>query len=100
MREQFGLIHGIIHAAGQIRDALLWNKQPEDAQAVLQSKINGALLLDELTANDPLDWFVLFSSIAGLAGNVGQKLPVYKVALKTYALIFYNWRPAAYAGIS
>ncbi|HXM02843.1 MAG TPA: beta-ketoacyl synthase N-terminal-like domain-containing protein, partial [Chthoniobacterales bacterium] len=55
-----------------IRDALLWNKRPEDARAVLEPKVDGVLWLDELTADDPLDFFVLFSSIAGLAGNVGQ----------------------------
>ncbi len=71
-KERFGALHGIIHAAGVIRDALLWNKSTDDAWAVLRPKVHGALWLDEVTAGEPLDFFALFSSLAGLAGNVGQ----------------------------
>ncbi len=71
-QERFGALHGIIHAAGVIRDALLWNKRPDDVRAVLQPKVRGALCLDEVTSAEPLDFFALFSSVAAFAGNVGQ----------------------------
>src|SRR5690606_17593874 len=41
-------------------------------ERVLRPKIDGARHLHELTANDPLDLFVLFSSAAALVGNPGQ----------------------------
>jgi len=71
-KEHFGALHGIIHAAGVIRDALLWNKRDDDVWAVLQPKVRGVFWLDEVTAGEPLDFFALFSSVAGLTGNVGQ----------------------------
>ena len=71
-KEHFGALHGIIHAAGVIRDALLWSKRDDDVWAVLQPKVRGALWLDEVTAGELLDFFALFSSVAGLTGNVGQ----------------------------
>ena len=71
-KERFGTLHGIIHAAGVIRDGLLWKKSLDDVWAVLRPKVHGALWLDEVTAGEPLDFLALFSSVAGLAGNVGQ----------------------------
>ncbi len=69
-RSRFGEIHGVIHAAGVIRDGFILNK--EDFASVIRPKVFGAIALDELTTKDPLDFFVLFSSIAGVFGNVGQ----------------------------
>ncbi|HEY4813134.1 MAG TPA: SDR family NAD(P)-dependent oxidoreductase, partial [Chthoniobacterales bacterium] len=69
-RSQFGKIQGVIHAAGLIQDSFILKK--EDFSSVMQPKVFGALTLDRLTANDPLEFFVLFSSIAGVFGNVGQ----------------------------
>ena len=70
-KERFGALHGIIHAAGVIRDALLWNKRPDDVRAVLQPKVRGTLWLDEVTAGEPLDFFALFSSVAALCRQCG-----------------------------
>jgi polyketide synthase PksL len=69
-RSQFGKIQGVIHAAGLIQDSFILKK--EDFLTVVQPKVFGALTLDRLTTNDPLEFFVLFSSIAGVFGNVGQ----------------------------
>jgi hypothetical protein len=55
-----------------IRDALLWKKSLADVWTVVRPKVRGALWLDEVTAGEPLDFLALFSSVAGLAGNVGQ----------------------------
>ncbi|MHC8286389.1 SDR family NAD(P)-dependent oxidoreductase [Pseudomonas sp. XS1P51] len=67
-----GALHGVLHAAGIICDGLLRNKQLEDFQKVIAVKLNGARHLDNATADVALDFFVLFSSISGLFGNVGQ----------------------------
>jgi polyketide synthase PksN len=71
-RERFGRIDGIIHAAGVLRDSYIRNKTLEQMQAVFAPKIQGTLHLDELTRQDELDFFVLFSSLAAIGGNAGQ----------------------------
>jgi polyketide synthase PksN len=71
-RDRYGAVHGIVHSAGVLRDAYIRNKHWADMAAVFAPKILGAVLLDEATRDDPLDFFVLFSSLAALAGNAGQ----------------------------
>jgi len=48
------------------------NKTDEDVDAVFWPKVAGAVALDEATKNEDLDFLVLFSSIAAIAGNAGQ----------------------------
>ncbi|MBG0567756.1 SDR family NAD(P)-dependent oxidoreductase, partial [Actinoplanes aureus] len=72
VRRRFGRLDGVIHAAGVLRDALLVNKTDRDVAEVLDAKVHGALHLDRATAGDDLDFFVMFSSLAALAGNAGQ----------------------------
>ena len=43
-----------------------------DVTRVFAPKVQGAYLLDRLTRSDPLDWFVLFSSMASVVGSAGQ----------------------------
>ncbi|GGP71205.1 SDR family NAD(P)-dependent oxidoreductase [Streptomyces sindenensis] len=64
--------HGVLHCAGVTRDKLITAKEPEDARAVLAPKTVGAVALDEATARLPLEFFLLFSSVAGALGNAGQ----------------------------
>ncbi len=70
--ERFGQIHGVIHAAGIIRDGFLRNKEWHEAISVISPKLQGVVNLDEATAGQTLDFFVAFSSMAGVAGNIGQ----------------------------
>ncbi len=65
-------IRGVLHAAGVLRDARLVDKSMAQAAQVLAPKLTGTLTLDRATAADPLDFFVLFSSVAGSVGNPGQ----------------------------
>jgi polyketide synthase PksN len=69
---QFGTLNGVIHAAGVLQDSLLINKTKDEAKSVLRAKVAGLLHLDEATRNMPVDFFVLFSSVASVMGNVGQ----------------------------
>jgi len=71
-KQKFGKINGIIHCAGVLQDNYILNKKMDDARKVLVPKITGAINLDELTKNEELDFFVLFSSIVSIIGNVGQ----------------------------
>jgi len=72
IKDRFGKINGVIHGAGVIRDAFLINKDLKAARAVLGPKVTGTVCLDAATRSEPLDFFVLFSSIAALTGNIGQ----------------------------
>jgi acyl transferase domain-containing protein/acyl carrier protein len=67
-----GPIRGVIHAAGVIADGPLLEMGPDAIRTVLAGKAAGAAHLDELTKDDPLDWFVLYSSAASVLGSPGQ----------------------------
>ena len=71
-RRHFGALHGIIHAAGVLRDSYARSKTSQQMEAVFAPKVYGTLHLDELSQADPLDFFVLFSSLAAVGGNAGQ----------------------------
>lgn len=86
VRATLGPVRGVIHAAGVLRDAFFVKHGDDDWQAVLAPKIAAARLLDEATRDDPLEAFVLFSSLAGAHGNVGQSVYAYANAwLDDYA---------------
>ncbi|MET9414603.1 SDR family NAD(P)-dependent oxidoreductase [Streptomyces klenkii] len=67
-----GSLDGIVHAAGVLRDAYVLRKEPADLPAVLEPKVRGVLSLDAATRALALDFFVVFSSVAGVYGNPGQ----------------------------
>ena len=69
---EHGRLTGIIHSAGVIHDGYLHNKQVADVVQVLRPKIAGLLAIHEAVADIRLDFMVLFSSIAGVLGNIGQ----------------------------
>ena len=71
-RATYGSVSGVIHAAGVLRDGLLRSKARADAEAVLAAKVYGTVLLDEATRDEPLDYFVAFSSAVAAFGNLGQ----------------------------
>ena len=65
-------LRGVVHAAGLVDDGLLAQQSPERFRDVLCPKVVGAWHLHELTEGADLDFFVLFSSIAGSFGSAGQ----------------------------
>ena len=65
-------LKGAVHAAMVLDDALIGNLTPEKIGRVLAAKVEGAANLDRLTAEDALDYFILFSSATTLVGNPGQ----------------------------
>lgn len=67
-----GSVDLIVHAAGQIKDKSLFFKTASDIQDVVESKVVGCQLLDELTRQMDIKQFIVFSSITGLFGNPGQ----------------------------
>ena len=67
-----GALNGIVHSAGVLRDSYILKKTATDFREVLASKVLGAVNLDAATARLDLDFFILFSSLAGAVGNPGQ----------------------------
>ncbi len=72
IREDFGSLNGIIHSAGVIRDNFILKKTKDEFLEVLAPKVSGLVNLDQASNDLPLDFFILFSSIAGRLGNPGQ----------------------------
>lgn len=70
--QRFGAIHGIIHAAGVIRDSFILHKTTAQVREVIAPKVNGTIWLDLATQALPLDFFVVFSSATAYLGNLGQ----------------------------
>ncbi|SDR44876.1 type I polyketide synthase [Pseudovibrio sp. Tun.PSC04-5.I4] len=65
-------IKNIIHAAMVLDDGIMQQLDEARFRKVLEPKVQGASLLNELTAQDELDQFILFSSATTLVGNPGQ----------------------------
>lgn len=67
-----GRIDGIIHAAGVIRDSFIFKKTVDEMEDVLAPKVYGTVWLDEAVRDHNPGFFVMFSSTAGVTGNIGQ----------------------------
>ncbi|MCG8316877.1 MAG: type I polyketide synthase [Pseudomonadales bacterium] len=65
-------IAGVFHTAGQFDITPLQNLTAEQCHQLMDNKVLGMQYLDELTASDPLDYFVGFSSIASVWGSAGN----------------------------
>ncbi|MDO9173740.1 MAG: SDR family NAD(P)-dependent oxidoreductase, partial [Actinomycetota bacterium] len=65
-------LRGVFHSAGALDDATIGTMTWEQVTNVLAAKVDGALLLDELTRGAALDLFVMYASIASLFGSRGQ----------------------------
>jgi acyl transferase domain-containing protein/acyl carrier protein/SAM-dependent methyltransferase len=63
---------GVFHAAGVLRDAVLLQQDRNSFREVTKPKVLGAWNLHRLTADLPLEYFVLFSSQTSLLGSAGQ----------------------------
>jgi acyl transferase domain-containing protein/NAD(P)-dependent dehydrogenase (short-subunit alcohol dehydrogenase family) len=72
IKKKYGEINGIIHCAGIEQNAFIYKKTREEISSVFESKIFGSIYLDEATKNEKIDFFVFFSSITAMLGNVGQ----------------------------
>ncbi|KAB8181868.1 type I polyketide synthase [Microbispora catharanthi] len=64
-------LRGVVHAAMHLDDGPLADLGDDRIRAVLHPKVAGAMVLDELTRDRPLDLFVMYSSLTTI-GNIGQ----------------------------
>jgi len=103
--DKFGPITGIIHGAGNLADKLIEKKTEKDYDLVIEPKVNGLENLLGVVSTSQLDFIVLFSSIAGFYGNVGQSdyamaneilnksAYILKQSLPNCQVISFNWGP-------
>ncbi|EST33033.1 SDR family NAD(P)-dependent oxidoreductase [Streptomyces niveus] len=71
-RAEFGELHGVVHAAGTLKDGLIRSATAEDIAAVMRPKADGVRELAAAVAGRDLDFAVLFASVSGTFGNLGQ----------------------------
>ena len=72
VQQEYGQLNGILHSAGMIADNFIVKKTGSEFKRVLGPKVTGTWNLDAATKDMELDFFVLFSSVASVMGNVGQ----------------------------
>ncbi|MDH5840264.1 type I polyketide synthase [Bacillus velezensis] len=72
IQEVHGTLDGIIHGAGVIADNYILNQTENERKTVMAPKVKGLINLDEAAKDVRLDFFILFSSLAGGMGNPGQ----------------------------
>jgi len=65
-------LRGVVHAASTIEDGLAADIDLAHIHRVLRPKIAGAIALDTLTRDDPIELFLVFSSATTLIGAPGQ----------------------------
>ena len=72
VRAAYGGIHGVIHAAGLPASGLIQLSTRADVERVLRPKVAGTLTLQQVLADDDLDFIVLCSSALVTLGGVGE----------------------------
>ncbi len=72
IKAKYGDLSGIIHGAGVTDDQFFIQKSEAQVSKVLAPKVLGTVNLDEASKDCHLDFFVIFSSIASVMGNIGQ----------------------------
>ncbi|KAL2756326.1 hypothetical protein ACRALDRAFT_1033186 [Sodiomyces alcalophilus JCM 7366] len=65
-------IGGVMNGAMVLRDRPFSAMTLEDFDAVLGPKVRGSEYLDKMFYSDPLEFFILFSSLSRVIGNPGQ----------------------------
>jgi acyl transferase domain-containing protein/acyl carrier protein len=70
---RFGGIHGVIHAAGELRERLtsIHEIGPAEADKHFRPKVSGLLVLEKVFSESKPDFFLLFSSLSSILGGIG-----------------------------
>ncbi|MDN5936186.1 MAG: SDR family NAD(P)-dependent oxidoreductase, partial [Nitrosospira sp.] len=70
--QRFGAIHGVIHAAGEAGGGLISAKTEAMVAQTFAPKVQGMRALQAVFKEEPLDFMVLCSSLAAIAGGLGK----------------------------
>ncbi|KAK8879233.1 hybrid NRPS/PKS enzyme [Apiospora arundinis] len=65
-------VAGVMNGAMILLDGLFANKTHAEFETTLRPKVEGTVYLDEVFDSKDLDFFVVFSSLACVSGNMGQ----------------------------
>ncbi|KAL3430444.1 hypothetical protein BDV09DRAFT_202202 [Aspergillus tetrazonus] len=72
-QQQFPAVGGVVNGALVLEDRLFEEMTLDVMQSTFAAKVQGSMLLDELSGPDvDLDFFILFGSITGVVGNFKQ----------------------------
>ncbi|HLP44510.1 MAG TPA: SDR family NAD(P)-dependent oxidoreductase, partial [Candidatus Kapabacteria bacterium] len=107
----FGQIHGVIHAAVVPDGAVIQRRTRETSERIFTSKIAGTIVLAQVLADIPLDFFVLCSSINAVLGGIGQvgycaannfldAFAAFQFAAKGIPMVSINWERWQNTGIA
>ncbi|MET1255504.1 SDR family NAD(P)-dependent oxidoreductase [Aliikangiella maris] len=72
IKQEFHQIDGIVHAAGRAGDGFALTKTSEVFSQVVDPKIKGGWHLHQLTLQEPLKFFICYSSVATILRAAGQ----------------------------
>jgi NADPH:quinone reductase-like Zn-dependent oxidoreductase/acyl carrier protein len=72
IRREMAPLVGVFHAAMEIDDGLVGTLDGARLSRVLAPKLGGAVHLDTLTRQDPIELFILYSSATTILGAPGQ----------------------------
>jgi|GEM_PF-2643839 len=95
INSRYGKLDGVVHSAGILNDGLLNGKTWNSFKNVTAPKANAILNIDSITANQELDFFVVFSSVTSILGNIGQTDYAYANSFLDYFTQWRNERVAA-----
>jgi acyl transferase domain-containing protein/acyl carrier protein len=70
--ERFTRINGVVHTAFATEGGMIQLKSPEGSARVMAPKVSGTEVLEALLRDQPLSFFVVFSSTLSLTGVFGQ----------------------------
>jgi phthiocerol/phenolphthiocerol synthesis type-I polyketide synthase E len=71
-RTVFGAINGVIHAAGEVSSGLMSLKTEKRIEQVFRPKVQGMQVLQAIFKGDSLDFMLLCSSLAAVAGGLSK----------------------------
>ncbi|CAM2010014.1 amino acid adenylation domain-containing protein [Acanthopleuribacter pedis] len=71
IRAEVGPLHGVVNLARSHEDQMIAAKSWSSFARVIRTKVQASLLLDQVTADEPLDFFLMFSSLGsfGVRGS-------------------------------
>lgn len=72
LRSEHGPLRGIVHTAGVAGNGFAVIRDEEEYHEALNAKVYGTWILHELTRQEELDFFVMFSSVTSIIGAAGQ----------------------------
>ncbi|MET1255424.1 SDR family NAD(P)-dependent oxidoreductase [Aliikangiella maris] len=88
LAQQNIVIQGVIHMARRVKDALIIHKSFTEFNQIMAAKVQGTINIDKMMADQPLDFFMIYSSMAAF-GIKGSADYAYSTAFQN---AFVNYR--------